>query len=142
MEPNLERGPRLIQPSAAAEKPLPQAGYPESSNHSPEAMIGGPESKTATPTDFSPPAVVSLPDPLAAMTQAIDQPATVTTTAIDTDDDLTAGLDQEWVDRAKAIVERTKDDPYQESREIGQVKADYLRIRYNKQVNVAEDKPK
>jgi hypothetical protein len=48
-------------------------------------------------------------------------------------------LDQEWVDRAKAIVDRTKDDPFLESRELNKVKADYLKRRYNKDIKVSED---
>ena len=54
-------------------------------------------------------------------------------------DDDSDALDEEWVNKAKAIVEQTKADPYVESKELGKVKADYLRIRYNKQIKVAED---
>jgi hypothetical protein len=48
-------------------------------------------------------------------------------------------LDQEWVDRAKDIVEKTKSDPFAESREISKVKAAYLKARYNKEFKVHED---
>lgn len=48
-------------------------------------------------------------------------------------------LDQEWVRKAKSIVERTKDDPFLTSRELNKMKADYLKIRYNKHIKVAED---
>ncbi len=54
-------------------------------------------------------------------------------------DDDSDALDEEWVNKAKAIVEKTKADPYVESKELGKVKAEYLRIRYNKQIKVAED---
>jgi len=55
--------------------------------------------------------------------------------SVPADDDSDA-LDEEWVNKAKAIVEQTKADPYTESKELGKAKADYLRIRYNKQLKV------
>jgi len=81
--------------------------------------------------------------PAAVQPQAV-QGMSPTTTAqatpglIPADDDSDA-LDEEWVNKAKAIVEQTKADPYVESKELGKAKADYLRIRYNKQIKVAED---
>lgn len=59
--------------------------------------------------------------------------------SVPADDDSDA-LDEEWVNKAKAIVEQTKTDPYIESKELGRAKADFLRIRYSKQIKVAEDK--
>ncbi len=49
-------------------------------------------------------------------------------------------LDKEWIAKAKLIVEQTRHDPYLQSREIGKLKADYLRIRYNKHIKVSPDK--
>lgn len=56
-------------------------------------------------------------------------------------DDASDALDEEWVKKAKAVVERTKHDPYLESHELSKVKADYLRIRYSKHIKVAEERP-
>ena len=63
----------------------------------------------------------------------------VAATAAPINDDDADALDQEWVNKAKAIVDQTKNDPYVESRELGKAKADYLQIRFNKQIKVAED---
>ena len=60
----------------------------------------------------------------------------VATAADDNDSD---DLDLEWVNKAKAIVEQTKNDPHRESSELSRVKADYLRIRYNKNIKIAEE---
>lgn len=49
------------------------------------------------------------------------------------------GLDEEWVSKAKAIVEKTKKDPFLESRELSKIKADYLKARYNKDIKLSED---
>ena len=54
-------------------------------------------------------------------------------------DDNSDNLDREWIYKAKEIVEKTKHDPFTESRELSKVKADYLKIRYNKQLKVGED---
>jgi len=66
-----------------------------------------------------------------------DDQQTSTTTSAAADENFDA-LDEEWVSKAKAIVEQTKGDPHIESRELSRAKADYLRIRYNKQIKVED----
>lgn len=46
-------------------------------------------------------------------------------------------IEKEWVEKAKQIVEKTKGDPYTQSNEINHVKVDYLKKRYNKDVEVS-----
>jgi len=48
-------------------------------------------------------------------------------------------IEPEWVDKAKEIVERTKDNPFAQSNEMNKVKADYLKKRYNKELKLTED---
>lgn len=48
-------------------------------------------------------------------------------------------IEKEWVERAKAIVEKTRDDPHEQKREMSKYKADYVKKRYNKDLKVAED---
>ena len=47
-------------------------------------------------------------------------------------------IEKEWVDKAKAIVEKTKADPHQQSTEVNALKADYLKKRYGKDVKVTD----
>ena len=47
-------------------------------------------------------------------------------------------IEKAWVDKAKEIVERTRNDPYLQNREITKMKADYLKKRYNKDIKVPE----
>jgi hypothetical protein len=54
-------------------------------------------------------------------------------------DNRTNDLDQEWVNKAKDIVEKTKGDPFMQSRELSKVKAEYLKSRYNKHISLGED---
>lgn len=60
----------------------------------------------------------------------------ITPPQIADDNDL---IEPEWVDSAKAIVERTHDDPYQQNKEISKLKADYMLKRYKKQIKVTEE---
>ena len=48
-------------------------------------------------------------------------------------------IEQEWVNKAKAIVERTKEDPRLQNKEINKFKADYIKKRYNRVIKVSEE---
>ena len=48
-------------------------------------------------------------------------------------------IEKEWVERAKKIISLTSDDPYAEAKEIGKLKATYLKKRFNKDIPLAED---
>lgn len=43
------------------------------------------------------------------------------------DEDL---IEKEWVDRAKKIIKDTKNDPYQQEKEINVLRSDYINKRY------------
>jgi hypothetical protein len=45
-------------------------------------------------------------------------------------------IEKEWVDRAKAIVEATQDNPRKQKSEISKVKAEYIQKRFNKTIKV------
>lgn len=45
-------------------------------------------------------------------------------------------IEKEWVDKAKAIVEKTKTDPYAQNQELHRFKADYMKKRYNKEIKI------
>lgn len=47
-------------------------------------------------------------------------------------------LDQLWVNKAKDIVERTKSDPFAQSNELSKVKAEYLKARFDKDLNASD----
>lgn len=52
------------------------------------------------------------------------------------DEDL---IEKEWVDKLNKIIVLTKDDPYERSRVIAQLQADYLKKRYNKILGKSQD---
>jgi hypothetical protein len=43
-------------------------------------------------------------------------------------------IEKEWVDKAKAIVAKTQDDPYEQKQEMSKVKAEYIKKRFNKTI--------
>jgi hypothetical protein len=43
-------------------------------------------------------------------------------------------IEKQWVSRAKTIVAQTQDDPYKQKKEMGKVKADYIKKRFNKTI--------
>jgi len=48
-------------------------------------------------------------------------------------------IEKEWVHKAKEIVNKTREDPYLQNKQLTAYKADYIQKRYNKQVKVADD---
>ena len=50
-----------------------------------------------------------------------------------------SALDDEWVNKAKEVVARTQTDPYLQSKEITRLRAQYVKLRYNKDMKVIED---
>jgi hypothetical protein len=138
MDPHTEKTPGLALPKPAGEQgafnamPMQPGAQPEASLPSIEAGVLPSAPAMAASQGQSMPmqqpvAVVPPAMPLAPMA------------ATQVTDDNTDALDEEWINKAKAIVEQTKHDPHMESHELSRVKADYLRIRYNKQIKVAED---
>jgi hypothetical protein len=76
------------------------------------------------------------PDPLATASPP-DASATTTTVVPATADDADL-IEKEWVTKAKNIVEKTQEDPYQQSKELTIFKADYMKKRYNKTIKLSE----
>lgn len=49
-------------------------------------------------------------------------------------------IEKEWVDKAKHIVAITKDNPNEQSVEISKLKSDYMKQRFNKDLEISADK--
>lgn len=47
-------------------------------------------------------------------------------------------IEKEWVEKAKQIVHRTQGDPYAQSQQLSQMKADYIKKRYNREVKAEQ----
>lgn len=79
-----------------------------------------------------------LPIPVPPVVMATPQPSgdgTVVAPAAAADEDL---IEKEWVDRAKQIIEQTKDDPFRREQEVNKLQADYLRKRYGRELGTPQ----
>lgn len=73
---------------------------------------------------------------LQPITNATPTPAaTVTSPLVAADEDL---IEKEWVDKAKTIIEQTKDDPHSRTKQVNDLQRDYLQKRYGKIVGSSE----
>lgn len=48
-------------------------------------------------------------------------------------------IEKEWVQKAKAIVNQTKEDPHRQSAELSNFKHDYMSKRYGKDIKLPDD---
>ncbi len=48
-------------------------------------------------------------------------------------------IEKEWVEKAKQIVNQTKDDPRTQNKELNNFKAGYIKKRYNKEMIISKD---
>jgi hypothetical protein len=48
-------------------------------------------------------------------------------------------LDEEWIEKARAIVNKTQHDPYTQTKEISRLRAQFMKARYDKNIKVTED---
>ena len=74
----------------------------------------------------------------ASTAQPVSDPVGATTnhpTSPTVADDLDL-IEKEWVTKAKAIVAKTRNDPYMQNKEMNKFKADYLSKRYNKEIKI------
>lgn len=113
----------LQQPEQA-----PQAA--EQHEVAPQAPTGAP-APVVTPL----PQMPTLPPPQQPSEPAQQQQAAGQTPLVASDDDV---IEKEWVDKAKKIVQQTKDDPYAQEKEVSKLQADYLKKRYGKELKLSE----
>jgi hypothetical protein len=64
----------------------------------------------------------------------------ISTTILDSplaagDDDL---IEKEWVDRAKRIVTETRNDPYKRDEDVNQLRSEYTKKRYGRELGASE----
>lgn len=127
MEPNKESY------NTELPEPVGEANIDTLSVPAPEASTGlqQPQMPVAQPVFQSPAqAAVQSSQPVPAPIQPVTD-----TPLIADDADL---IEKEWVLKAKAIVAQTAHDPNLQTKEMGKVKAEYLKKRYNKNLKLDE----
>ena len=137
MEPkhnNYSAETELPQPEEAVSQPLSEktsAVAPEARGMQTPSTVSLAQQPTLAPAPAPPPKT----QPASITSGTVQSDVVPEATMIADDADL---IEKEWVMRAKAIVAHTKDDPYNQNREMTKVRADYLKKRYNKDLKVSE----
>ena len=121
-----EQAPR--QPDFSS---MPEFGVP----NSPERAATSPE-QAPRPVETSPtvPVIIpALPLPIVTQDDSAQSPVAQDTSSpiAAADEDL---IEKEWVDRAKKIIEETKDDPYRREQEVGKLQREYIKKRYGRDI--------
>jgi hypothetical protein len=140
MNPSNKEASGLQSPPAMAEQATPVADSGEKAPGSAEQPAVTTEKAPVMRPAAAPPVStipLPLPRPIPVAAQPGDVSATtqVSTLLANADSDL---IEKEWVDKAKQIVERTRDDPYKQSEELTVFKADYMKKRYGKTIKVSQ----
>lgn len=125
--------PEPSEAQASEEQPVKQEG----SERNPEFLPphSGNQDTPVKSDSTNGPAPV-LPQPPHAPAASTDPHLASSSPQIADDVDL---IEKEWVEKAKEIVEKTKENPYLQNKAIGEIKADYIRKRYNKELAKNED---
>lgn len=125
MDPQLEKTPGLALPKPASER---------------GDSVGVPPEMSVHPADTPPmmPPAVQMPIGTGQSgSHPVADPVTVSQPPAPADEN-TDALDEEWINKAKAVILQTKHDPHLESSELAKVKAEYLRIRYDKHIKTSD----
>jgi hypothetical protein len=125
--------PNKLSYNAELPEPVGETNTETLTVPTPEQSTGlqQPTSQNPQPVFQQPPQVATPINQAAATTV---QPV-LDTPLIADDADL---IEKEWVLKAKAIVAQTAHDPNLQTKEMGKVKAEYLKKRYNKNLKLDE----
>jgi hypothetical protein len=117
--PSIEREPKLISPEVGVELGAERYEHKSETN-----AIVADVSLTTIPTP-----VIATPV-VANATTIVDSPLTA-----NDDDDL---IEKKWVEAAKEIVDKTKNNPYQQDESVNKLKVDYIDKRFGRKLGVAK----
>ncbi len=110
----------------------------EGTERNPELIASDDASVTAVPVNQSQAASIPAPinDEVSQSSVPPTAPQTIPSPQIADDIDL---IEKEWVEKAKEIVDKTKENPYLQNKAISEIKADYIKKRYNKDLAKSEE---
>lgn len=140
MNAQSSENPGLNLPPPIIEQAPAPSTVPETAPARPEqAPLSGQKDPTRVqPAAPAIPLPLSPTPPAQDLTSPTDPTVTTTTTNVPTVADDGDLIEKEWVNKAKEIVERTRENPYQQSKELNLFKADYMKKRYNKTLKLSE----
>jgi len=113
-----------------------KSGTPGGLSLPPVNPVPAPVSQDATTTQQPSVPTANTPQPAPAPTTQPQATPDDATPLIADDDDL---IEKEWVEKAKALVDQTKNDPYKQNQVMNKFKATYIKKRYNKDIQLRKD---
>ncbi len=130
-QPNLNLPTPIFEAGPSRDEQLPSVAGPEQQASSSSQMPS-----LTLPTDNS--LATGIPTQNVSLTATPQVPAngSSSTPLIADDGDL---IEKEWVEKAKIIVSKTKNDPYTQTNEVNRFKADYMKRRYNKDIKLTKN---
>lgn len=129
--PTPEQGPIKPAPERPGMPQAPETAPPSQENLSPKGESVSQSAPISPPT--------SLPKPIVTDDDNNQHDSTKPKVVDDRDigppvaDDVDV-IEKEWVNKAKAIVNEHKHDPYNQEKETSKLQADYLKKRYGKEI--------
>src|SRR5688500_6048564 len=135
MNPELDTTPGLGLPQPSVGMGQGPSGRVPETFRAPE--VAPPRFEAIPPGSSAPAGPMSQPfSPVAQPQQQVTgiPVAPIQSTVIQDEDSDDTALDAEWVNKAREVVERTHTDPYLQSKELGLIKAQFIKARYNKEI--------
>lgn len=111
---------------------MPQPGFEQTGERVEQRGEAAPPA-AGPPAILPPPVIVPIP-PVTTTDSSVAAVPSDDTPVVANDDDL---IEKEWVDKAKQIIARTKDDPYRREQEVSKLQADYLQKRYGRELGAS-----
>lgn len=140
MEPNSQEAGSVPMPPAMPEELRPAMNPGEKPGFSGgEQLPAAPEMASPAPVTQSIPTAPAIPMPFPPAAPAsppandVSGATASTTVPVMDDQDL---IEKEWVNKAKQIVERNREDPYKQTEELTVFKAEYMKKRYGKTIKI------
>lgn len=136
--------PSSNNPGMELPPPLPESGQlpstSESESKKPQSELQpAPNFEKAGNSNAAQAAPLSIPLPITPKvpqsTSQTDDSNTTNPASLQIADEKDL-IEKEWVNKAKAIVERTRNDPYKQSEDLTLLKADYMKKQFNKTIKV------
>lgn len=133
--------PRQELPTPERQAPLQNGGeyvvpYPEELEQAaPGERIAQAASAVAQVAD--PVVIPMVADPIGSTPDPVADPAHAANPLVADDVDV---IEKEWVEKAKDIVSKTKNDPHLQSVQLTSFKHDYMKKRYGKEIKIPDDR--
>ncbi|MBX4188859.1 hypothetical protein KW792_02055 [Candidatus Saccharibacteria bacterium] len=135
MNPNREGGSNFELP--------PQPPSPEGERQQEQGREAPAAQPETAGKQVNQPALPAIPDDIPVADQPVIAAPQDTTTPISIDPKAAAQdadrIEQEWIDKAKNIIQRTNDDPHLRKEQVSRIKAEYIQKRFNKTIKTDAD---